>query len=87
MLYTLFEIMWSDSVMCLAVPVKVVEIRDGEMAVGEQMGVQVEISTALLDAVAVDDYVLVHTGIAIEILDEAAAAETIAIWNELNKNR
>jgi hydrogenase expression/formation protein HypC len=68
--------------MCLAVPVKVVEVR-GDLAVGEQLGVQVEFSTALLDEVKIGDYVLVHTGIAIETLDETEAQETISIWNEL----
>lgn len=70
--------------MCLAVPVKVVELLDGQMAVGEQLGVQVEFSTALLEDVKLGDYVLVHTGIAIETLDEAEAQETLSIWNELN---
>lgn len=70
--------------MCLAVPVRVVELLDGQMAVGEQLGVQVEFSTALLDEVRVDAYVLVHTGIAIETLDEVEAQETLSVWNELN---
>lgn len=72
--------------MCLAVPVKVVELADGQMAVGEQLGVQIEFSTALLDEVKVGDYVLVHTGIAIETIDESEANDTIAFWNELNPN-
>ncbi|MCF7818604.1 MAG: HypC/HybG/HupF family hydrogenase formation chaperone [Kiritimatiellales bacterium] len=63
---------------------KVVELLDGQMAVGEQLGVQVEFSTALLDDVKLGDYVLVHTGIAIETLDEDEAQETLNIWNELN---
>lgn len=71
-------------VMCLAVPVRVMELGDGQMAIGEQLGVQVEFSTALLDEVKVGDYALVHTGIAIEILNEAEAHETLAVWNELN---
>ena len=70
--------------MCLAVPVRVVELLDGDRAVGEQLGVQVEFSCALLDEVKVGDYVLVHTGIAIETLDESEAQETLDIWNELN---
>ena len=69
--------------MCLAVPIKVVDLLDGQMAVGEQLGVQVEFSTALVDAVKVGDFVLVHTGIAIEVLDEVEANETLAVWNEL----
>ena len=73
--------------MCLAVPIKVVELLDGQMAVGEQQGVQIEFSTALLDEVKIGDYVLVHTGIAIETLSESEANETIAVWNELNAGR
>jgi hydrogenase expression/formation protein HypC len=69
--------------MCLAVPVKVVELLEGQMAVGEQLGVQVEFSTALLDTVELGDYVLVHTGIAIETLNQDEANETLAVWNEL----
>lgn len=72
--------------MCLAVPVRVVELLDGDRAIGEQMGVQVEFSTALLDEITLGGYVLVHTGIAIESMDEADAQETLAIWNELNSN-
>jgi len=73
--------------MCLAVPIKVVELLDGQMAVGEQQGVQIEFSTALLDEVKIGDYVLVHTGIAIETLSVSEANETIAVWNELNAGR
>lgn len=69
--------------MCLAVPIKVVELLGGGMAVGEQLGVQIEFSTALLDQVELGQYVLVHTGIAIETLDESEAQETLAIWDEL----
>ncbi len=69
--------------MCLAVPIKVVELLGGGMAVGEQLGVQIEFSTALLDQVELGQYVLVHTGIAIEALDESEAQETLAIWDEL----
>jgi len=30
--------------------------------------------------------VLVHTGIGIEMIDEAEAQETLSIWNALNRN-
>ena len=70
--------------MCLAVPIKVVELLNGELAVGEQLGVQVEFSTALLEEVKIGDYVLVHTGIAIETLDANEAHETLTVWNDLN---
>jgi len=73
--------------MCLAVPIKVVELLEGQMAVGEQLGVQVEFSTALLESVKVGDYALVHTGIAIEVLDEAEANETLSVWKELHRGQ
>ena len=69
--------------MCLAVPIKVVELLGGQMAIGEQLGVQIEFSTALLDEAKIGSYVLVHTGIAIERVDEAEAQEVLSIWNEL----
>jgi len=69
--------------MCLAVPIKVVELLGGQMAIGEQLGVQIEFSTALLDEAKIGSYVLVHTGIAIERVDEAEAQEILSIWNEL----
>ncbi|MCF7848631.1 MAG: HypC/HybG/HupF family hydrogenase formation chaperone [Kiritimatiellales bacterium] len=72
--------------MCLAIPIKVVEVLDGNKAIGEQMGVKLEFSTALLEEVKIGTYVLVHTGIAINELDEEEAQETLAIWKELNAN-
>ena len=69
--------------MCLAVPIKVVELLGGQMAIGEQLGVQIEFSTALLDEAKIGSYVLVHTGIAIERVDETEAQEILSIWNEL----
>lgn len=70
--------------MCLAVPIKIIEVCNDQLAVGEQLGVQVEFSTALLDEVKIGDFVLVHAGIAIETLDESEAYETLAVWNALN---
>jgi len=72
--------------MCLAIPVRVVEVLKGNRAIGEQMGVKVEFSTALLEKVQVGSYVLVHTGIAIEQMDENEAQESLEIWRELQEH-
>ena len=64
--------------MCLAVPSKIVRIRDARAMV-EVDGVRRETSLALLDDVAVGDYVIVHAGFAIQKLDEDAAKETLAL--------
>lgn len=69
--------------MCLAVPAKVLEI---ENAVGkvEISGVSREVSMMLLPEAKAGDYVLVHAGFAMQIVDEKDAAETNALLAEMN---
>ena len=50
--------------MCLAIPAQVVELRPDDNALVDLAGVKKEISLALLDGVAVGDYVIVHVGYA-----------------------
>lgn len=69
--------------MCLAIPVRVVEVRPGQQAVIELGGVRKEVSTALLDAVQLDDYVIVHVGYAIGKVDPDEARRTLEIFSEL----
>ena len=68
--------------MCLAVPVKVVSI-DGDMAETEIGGVSRPVSIVLTPEVKVGDYVLLHTGYAIGVLDEAEAQETLKLFEEI----
>ncbi|MBC7187677.1 MAG: HypC/HybG/HupF family hydrogenase formation chaperone [Calditrichaeota bacterium] len=67
--------------MCLGVPMRVVEI-NGDMAVAEITGVRRSISLQLVEDVQVGDYVIVHAGFAIQVLDEAEAQETIRLLQE-----
>ena len=69
--------------MCLAIPAQVIEISDPERAVVDMGGVRKQISTALLDEVAVGDYVIVHVGYALSRLDPEEAAETLRLFAEL----
>jgi hydrogenase expression/formation protein HypC len=69
--------------MCLAIPAQVVEISGNETAVVELGGIRKAISTALLDEVAVGDYVIVHVGYALERLNVAEAEETLRLFAEL----
>ena len=65
--------------MCLAVPGRVVEVRDGEDLRAARVdfgGVVREASLAFVPEARVGDYVLVHVGFAISRIDEAAARET-----------
>lgn len=69
--------------MCLAIPCQVVELRDNEQAVIEVSGVRKLISLALVEDVAVGDYVIVHVGYALTKLDPEEAAATLAAFAEL----
>jgi hydrogenase expression/formation protein HypC len=68
--------------MCLAVPVRVVELRDGDAAMVDLGGIRKEISLALVDDVAVGDYVILHVGYALTRLDPAEAEKTLALFAE-----
>ncbi len=71
--------------MCLAIPAQVVELRDGDNAVVDLAGVRKEISLALVDNVAVGDYVIVHVGYALNKLDPDEAAKTLALFAEIGQ--
>lgn len=70
--------------MCLAVPMKVIEI-DGKKALVETEGVKYSASVELLSDVRVGDYVIIHAGFAIQKLDEKEARETLSIFEEMLK--
>lgn len=70
--------------MCLAVPAKVLELRDNQMALVDLNGTQREISLMVLDGdAAVGDFVLIHVGYAIEVIDEVEAQRTLQMFEEL----
>jgi hydrogenase expression/formation protein HypC len=69
--------------MCLAIPTLVVEMPDEETAIVELDGVRKAISLALVDGVAVGDYVIVHVGFALSRLDAEEAAKTLALFAEM----
>ena len=71
--------------MCLAIPARVVEINGDTAKVDFGAGTIRDVNISLVEA-KVGEYVIVHAGYAIEVLDQKAAEETLALWNEiLNK--
>ena len=70
--------------MCLALPLRVKSI-DGTVAEVELSGVSRRISLILTPEASVGDYVLVHTGFAIGVLDEEEAQQTLALLAELEE--
>ena len=72
--------------MCLAVPGEVVEIEEDSATV-DFGGAEREVRLDLLEDVEVGDYVLVHTGYAIQVLSPEEAEERIEAWNEITESR
>ena len=68
--------------MCLAIPLRVVSI-DGTNAVGEVDGIQREVCVMMTPNVKVGQYVIVHAGFAIQILDEQEAEGTLDILRQM----
>jgi hydrogenase expression/formation protein HypC len=71
--------------MCLAVPTRIVRI-DGEEADAEIGGVVRRISLAFTPEARVGDYVLMHAGFAISLLDEESARESLRLLEEIGED-
>ncbi len=72
--------------MCLAVPGKIVEVREERgttMATIDFDGIRKDICLAYLPDMQVGEYAIVHVGFAISRVDEASALETLAMFREL----
>ncbi len=70
--------------MCLGVPARIVH-KEGELATVDVQGNQVQISLRLTPDARPGDYVLVHAGFAMEIIDADAAAETMRLLEEMEE--
>jgi hydrogenase expression/formation protein HypC len=71
--------------MCLAVPGKIIELK-GQTAKVDINGMVTEANTMLLEKVKKGDYVLVHTGFAIQKYDKKEAEETLKLLSKAAKN-
>ena len=74
--------------MCLSIPARVEKI-DDDMAVVSVGGTTYNASLQMLDDIQVGDYVLIHTGFAIQKLSEEEAEESLKVFedfDELNKS-
>lgn len=71
--------------MCLGIPGKVVELREGALLMGKVDfgGVRKEACLAYTPEVQVGDYVIVHVGFAISRVDEAEALRTLQVLGQM----
>jgi len=70
--------------MCLGIPAKVINV-NGDKALVSVGGTEYEASIQLLDDVKPGDYVLLHTGFALEKISEEEAMETFRILKALDE--
>ena len=70
--------------MCLAIPALIKSVKDYQ-AVVDIDGVTREVSIQLTPEAKPGDYVLLHTGYAISIIDAAEAEETLKLLKELSE--
>ncbi|MFC0239323.1 HypC/HybG/HupF family hydrogenase formation chaperone [Rhodopseudomonas telluris] len=71
--------------MCLAIPAEVIELLPEQMARVSLDGVSKVISVALVEGVAVGDYVVVHVGFALTRIDPEEARQTLALLAEMGQ--
>lgn len=69
--------------MCIAIPGKIVSL-DGVIAKVDFNGNSVNVHTGLIEP-QIGDYVLVHAGCAIEVMDKDRAEELIDLFSELEE--
>ena len=68
--------------MCLAIPARIMSVEGGKANVDFGEGVLRDVNITLVEA-KVGDYVLVHAGYAIQVVEEKEALETLRLWNDI----
>jgi hydrogenase expression/formation protein HypC len=71
--------------MCLAVPMRIVKILDGGRALVKQDDLETEVELTLIEEPKVGDYVLIHAGYAIDLLDLQEAEERLKLFRALKE--
>ena len=69
--------------MCLGIPMRVIKIK-GELGWVKTGGLTRQVNIQMVPRVKIGDYVIVHAGFAIEIIDTEAAHETLNLLQELH---
>lgn len=69
--------------MCLAIPAQVVALLGDDWVETEVGGIRSRVSTALVDDVALGDYLIVHAGFAITRLDVAEAEKSLELFEKI----
>ncbi|MDU6011525.1 MAG: HypC/HybG/HupF family hydrogenase formation chaperone [Slackia sp.] len=69
--------------MCLAIPARITEFKEDNIATVDILGVTRQISVDLTPQAMLDDYVLVHAGFAIEVVSQEDAQATLDLIDQI----
>ncbi len=69
--------------MCLAIPARITEIDSSRMSTVDIMGVTRKVSLDLVPEAVVGDFILVHAGFALQVIDEDVANETLELLMQI----
>ncbi|MGZ5439208.1 MAG: HypC/HybG/HupF family hydrogenase formation chaperone [Candidatus Aminicenantales bacterium] len=69
--------------MCLAVPAKITHIDKSGQGTAGYMGSEVKVNLALVPQARRGDWVIIHAGFAISVMDAKEARETLRLFKEL----
>ena len=69
--------------MCLAVPAKIVSLEDSGQGVASYMGSEVRVNFTLVPQAKPGDWVIIHAGFAISVVDDEEAKETLRLFKEM----
>ena len=69
--------------MCLGIPAKVIQIDESKQGKVDYLGTKVKTNLSLLENVKVGDWVIVHAGFAIEVINPQAARQTLNLIKEI----
>ncbi len=68
--------------MCVAIPAKIIAM-EGDEAVVDVDGVRRKASLMLVEGATTGDYVILHAGFAISVMDEKEAMNTLSLFEEM----
>ncbi len=69
--------------MCLAVPAKITHIDKSGQGTAGYMGSEVKVNLTLVPQARRGDWVIIHAGFAISVMDAKEARETLRLFKEL----
>ncbi len=72
--------------MCLAVPMKIMKIDSAGKALVKQDGLETEVDLTLIEDPKVGDYVIIHAGYAIDLLDLEEALERLKLFRAMEES-